>query len=177
MNNMGRLLRWFYCLPVGQAALLMALAAAVFHLVKCRWGEYRLFRPLCAAVFAVWLGAMVYTTLGSREAADREILSLVPFHSYREVLAGGNIEILRSNFMNAALFFPGGILLGALLSRQWPGWCRVLLGTVLLAALSAGVEYVQFTRALGWVEIDDVLHNTLGALLGLLAGTPKKRKE
>ena len=153
-----------------RAALLMLLAALIFRLMEHRWRKHPLFGALTAGVFFLWLGAMAYTTLGNRDPGDLNVLSLVPFHSYREVLAGGNIEILRSNFMNAALFFPGGVVLGALLPKRWPLWGKLILGTLLLGAVSAGVEYVQYTHGLGRVEIDDVIHNVLGAVLGLCAG-------
>ena len=173
---MGKLLHWFYCLPMGHAAVLIGLAAVVFHWMKLRWEKFRLFTLITAVFFAAWLGAMVYTTLGNRAPGNLNVISLVPFHSYREVLAGGNIEILRSNFMNAALFFPGGVLLGALMPRRWPVWGKILLGSLLLTLLSAGVEYTQYAHALGRVEIDDVLHNVCGAALGLAAGSVKNRK-
>jgi glycopeptide antibiotics resistance protein len=38
-----------------------------------------------------------------------------------------------------------------------------------LAALSAGIEFLQYHFCLGRCEIDDVIHNTAGALLGCLA--------
>lgn len=175
---MGKLLHWFYCLPIQGAAVLMIFAALLFRLMDRRWGKYTAFRVLTAGVFALWVAAMVYTTLGGRETGGQYTVSPELFHSYREVLSGGNIEILRSNFMNCVLFFPGGVLLGALLPRKWPLWGKVLLGGVILGSLSAGVEYIQYTGALGRVEADDVLHNALGAVLGiLLAPGSADRKE
>lgn len=168
---MGRILHWFYCLPMGQAAVLMVLAALAFRWMDFRWRKYPLFTGLTAAVFALWVGAVAYTTLGNRESGEQYRVSLELFHSYRELLSGGNKEILRSNFMNGALFFPGGVLMGALVPRRWPLRAKVLMGTVILGAFSVGVEYMQYAFALGRVEADDVFHNTLGALLGLLAGT------
>lgn len=165
---MGKLLHWFYCLPMEQAALVMLLGALAFRGMMHRWGKNRTFGLMTAGVFALWLAALVYTTLGNRDGGQYTV-SLAPFHSYREVLAGGNIEILRSNFMNGALFFPGGVLLGALLPRRWPLWGKLILGTLLLGAVSVGVEYVQYARSLGRVEIDDVIHNVLGAILGIPA--------
>lgn len=171
---MGKLLHWFYCLPMHQAALVMLLGALVFRWMKHRWGKNPAFGLMTGCIFALWLFAMVYTTLGNRDGGAYTV-SLVPFHSYREVLAGGNIEILRSNFMNGALFFPGGVLLGALLPKRWPPWGKLILGTLLLGAVSAGVEYVQYAHSLGRVEIDDVIHNVLGAILGILAVSWERR--
>ena len=40
---------------------------------------------------------------------------------------------------------------------------------IALTAMSAGIEFLQYHFALGRCEIDDVIHNALGALLGSLA--------
>jgi glycopeptide antibiotics resistance protein len=81
---------------------------------------------------------------------------------------GGNIEILRSNFMNAVLFYPAGLVLCSLLPQKWRPWLRILLVSVLLCVLSCAVEQAQYVYSLGQVEIDDVIHNTLGAMLGAI---------
>ena len=56
-----------------------------------------------------------------------------------------------------------------ILPRKWPGWRRCILVVLVLAAMSAGIEYLQYHYALGRCEIDDVIHNTAGTLLGSLA--------
>lgn len=43
------------------------------------------------------------------------------------------------------------------------GWKGVLLGFL----LSCGIEIVQYTGRLGYCEMDDVLHNTIGAGIGV----------
>ena len=78
-------------------------------------------------------------------------------------------KIYRSNFMNMVLFYPAGLLAASLLMRKWPEWCRFILVVTVLAALSAGIEFLQYHFCLGRCEIDDVIHNTAGALLGCLA--------
>ena len=71
--------------------------------------------------------------------------------------------------MNVALFYPAGLLAASLLPKKWSGWCRCLLVVFVLTAMSAGIEFLQYRYALGRCEIDDVIHNALGALLGSLA--------
>lgn len=159
----------FYCLPIENILALLIAATWIFvrlwEAFRRRW-QWRLF--LSAVLFAFTL-VIVYLTISQRDGASNTAVFLVPFHSYREVLAGGNPEIYRSNFMNAVLFYPSGLLLTALLPKKWRGWCRCILVVLLFAALSAGIEYVQFHFGLGWCEIDDVIHNTAGALAGSLA--------
>ena len=65
----------------------------------------------------LWVGAVAYFTVLSREPGVPSDFGAL-FRSYHQVLAGGNPELLRSNFMNILLFFPGGLLLGALLPHR-----------------------------------------------------------
>ena len=58
--------------------------------------------------------------------------------------------------LNILLFVPLGFLLG--------GWKVVLFGFL----FSSGIEIIQYTGRLGYCELDDVLHNTIGAGIGAL---------
>ena len=104
---------------------MLLLAAAVFRLMDWRWGEKRWFSLAAGGMLVLWIGAMAWATLLDRGEPGEYPVCLIPFHSYRELLAGGDEELLRSNFMNAVLFFPGGVLLGALLPGRWPVWKRM----------------------------------------------------
>lgn len=167
--TIGKLLHWLYCLDLADTTLLLLACSAVFCLLRRRFEQHSWWKRLVALLmFAASAGA-IYTTLGTRTGGGTLQINLIPFHSYREVLAGGNPEIYRSNFMNAVLFYPAGLLATVLLPEKWPGWCKCMLVVLLFAALSAGIEYVQYTYSLGRCEIDDVIHNTAGALAGSLA--------
>lgn len=159
----------FYCMDI-PAILQLLLFATVGFWAIYRWHREKWWiRISVAAILLCWIAIVIYVTVGDRTGNRTMQVNLIPFHSYREVLSGGNPEILRSNFMNAVLFYPAGLLATALLPEKWPGWSRCVLVVLLFAALSAGIEYVQYTYALGRCEIDDVIHNTAGALAGSLA--------
>lgn len=57
-------------------------------------------------------------------------------------------------WLNILLFIPLGLLIG--------GWKGVLIGFL----LSCGIELVQYFGRIGYCELDDVLHNTIGAGIG-----------
>lgn len=62
--------------------------------------------------------------------------------------------------------FPIGLSLPFVLGK----WKLSVPVTVVLACLSsAGIEYLQYRYSLGRCEVDDVIMNTLGALLGCSA--------
>lgn len=150
---------------IAQCFFLLSLVYLCFHqrFARCRW-----FRPgICIALMA-WVAAALWITTFSRSPGIGAAPELIPFHSYRELLAGGSPEIIRTNFMNAALFYPAGVLAASLLPERQSRCMRMLAVGLSLALFSLAIEYVQFRDALGQPEIDDVIHNTLGAVCGTI---------
>ena len=60
---------------------------------------------------------------------------------------------------NIILFIPLGFLLGRLV-----GWKGILIAV----GMSAAIEIIQLITYLGLFEIDDIIHNTVGAAIGYL---------
>lgn len=159
----------FYILDIPDVVWLLLGMTLVFLVLWQQWREKRWMRWLTAAALLCAIAAILAATVAGRTGGASVRVNLIPFHSYREVRAGGSAEIYRSNFMNAALFFPAGLLATVLLPRKWKRWQRLLLVAVVLTGLSIGLEYVQYALAMGKCEIDDVIHNSVGALAGCLA--------
>lgn len=163
------ILKWFYCLPFTQALFFLIIFSLFFLFLRQRLREKRFWRVGVALVALFWLYFIVSATLFDRGISEsRTAPALLPFFSYNSVLNGENKEILRSNFMNVALFFPAGLLGCELLPEKWPRRKKLFFVCGLLALLSVGIECCQFCFALGQAETDDVIHNSLGALIGAL---------
>lgn len=97
-----------------------------------------------------------------RAYVERKSIELKPFWSYDSVL-GGNTYLLYENIMNFIMFIPIGFLLGCLLPlSRW--WVTLLVGI----CLSASIELLQLGFHRGLCELDDLIHNTAGCLIGLL---------
>ena len=163
---------WFYCQKLSHAALLVVGISALFLLVNHWLVGRRAWRAAVFCLLLLGLAAILWSTAWSRtpDETAREAV-LIPFYSYYTVLTGGEPELLRSNFMNILLFYPAGLFAAALLPRRWTLPKKLLCVAGLFAALSLGIECVQYAARIGQAETDDVIHNTLGALLGGLAAT------
>ena len=168
-NGLKSIFLWLYCLDMTDALLVMFGFTVLFLRLHGRHSEKRWWKCLIGTALVSLLCVIAYSTIFARDGGNLLQHNFVPFHSYREVQNGGNIEIYRSNFMNVILFYPAGLLATSLLPQKWSGWCRCLLVVLGLTAMSAGIEFLQYHFALGRCEIDDVIHNALGALLGSLA--------
>lgn len=84
-----------------------------------------------------------------------------PFWSYQAYFNGREPNALIENMMNILVFVPVGLLLGCLIQNKT--FSRVaILGT----CISVGIELLQLILKKGFSELDDVMHNTLGCVLG-----------
>ena len=145
--------------------ILLLMAAVVIGLLLVRRNR-KWARPLAL----VWLAALVYAAFLSRQpyAAPRALLD--PFHALKLFLKADNVALLRrlrsleGAGLNILLFVPFGYLL-PLLRKRADRWRKVVLcGFV----LSLGIELIQLVTHLGMFDLDDLMNNTLGALLGWL---------
>lgn len=79
------------------------------------------------------------------------------FWSYRR---GG--QLLWENFWNVVLFVPIGMFSSVLVKK------KVWLAGVFGFLLSVGIEVTQLITHRGLFEFDDIFHNTVGAVLGMI---------
>lgn len=106
-------------------------------------------------LFGAYIAAVLWITLFSRiGGGDRGFL--LPFHSYVEIWKGEWRPLLE-NIGNVVLFIPLGVAL------KWSGVKDVKRAGFFTSLF---IEVLQFTFALGTFECDDLIHNTLGAVIG-----------
>lgn len=101
---------------------------------------------------------VVAVTLLGRQGGTVNTLQTV-FSSYSTLL-NGNYGILFDMAFNAILFIPIGILLALVFS---PGYCFAIS-----FAQSLLIETAQLLTGRGLFEVADLIHNTLGGIIGTL---------
>ncbi len=168
---MGVLFHWIYCLPLMEAALLALCAAGLFGLMHRYWENRPWWRVVLSGLLLCW-GLLVLKQTVWRSGVQQCTVSLIPFQCYLTVLQGGEKELIRSAFMNVLLFFPGGML-ARCLWKTCPLWQLTLM--FLLG--SVAIECFQYGFKIGTAETDDVIHNTLGAFLGMLSAGQFKARQ
>lgn len=65
--------------------------------------------------------------------------------------------------MNVVVFIPVGLLLGSAF-KQMTWWKALLIG----CSISITIEALQFWFMRGFSEVDDVMHNTVGCIMGYI---------
>lgn len=113
-----------------------------------------------------WGGIVAFVVLAlnetvfSRPAKEAYQYNLRLFWSYEAIMNGRN-DLIKEHYLNVALFIPLGMLIWfALGQRKW--WRALVFG----CAVSMLIEVMQLVLKRGLCEFDDVMHNTLGCMIG-----------
>lgn len=101
-------------------------------------------------IFLLFCSTVIFRATGETRQYDFH-----PFWSYDRP------ELLVENIMNVVVFISVGLLLG-IAFKQVTWWKALLVG----CGISVTIEALQFFLMRGFSEVDDVMHNTLGCLLG-----------
>jgi glycopeptide antibiotics resistance protein len=178
---------WIWSAEIGILFGLLVFALVFFPIIAFQYRKYGRFtglRLLGAGVVSVYLTTLVAYTLLPLPAATEKVcapsIQLDPFQFIvdiaRETAGVGAVATLASPatlqvVFNVLLFIPLGIIVRGFFSRGLP----ITIGVGLAA--SALIELTQYTGIWGVyscayrvADVDDVIANTLGALIGGLIG-------
>ena len=121
-----------------------------------------------AAGYGFLLLAMLVLARGSRADYNYDFQL---FHTYRRLLAGGPgaLEWGALALFNCLLFMPFGLLLAAERKmRRGNSVGAVRMAAACGFAYSLLLETLQLVLRRGTCELDDIFHNTIGAVLGAM---------
>ncbi len=135
----------------------------------CLKGSELLSRKRAIALFVPYLAFLLYMTLvyhTGHRVPEEARLRLIPFRTIRYFWIQGGFTLIFNNVGNVVVFAPLGFLLP---------WLRGLdrRTTVVHAALAGGglslfIETFQYRLETRVADIDDVLLNLVGSVLGLI---------
>lgn len=146
----------------------------MFGVLDIPWWYYAIAVVIVAVVWKTWrwegglLAGYVFLVLAET------VLIRQPFtgeHFKLEILWSWRVwETLRTQILtNVTMFIPVGVL--AVVIWKWRG-------LLFAAGLSVLIEVLQLVTARGLCELDDVIHNCLGAVIGVgLVMVIRKRME
>ena len=159
----------FYCLPLSQVLCIMVCLLIIWTTFTCflkrkmysGWNIFNII--LCAFSFLL----IIKMTLWGRSAGTRE-LELRPFYTFTTI--SYNDEAIRTLLMNVILFVPYGLTIPyvteMIIKEKEYRWILCILSGFLI---SVAIEIIQYCFSLGRAETDDVICNTLGCALGVMA--------
>lgn len=142
--------------------LLSVLCLGVVVVIIC-YGLKRGWRKIAGLILAEYVFVIYCSTVIFRKASEGVGHDFSPFWSYIAIHEG-RTELLAENIMNVVVFVPLGILLGSLLRVKGSWLIALLIGL----CISISIEVMQFFFHKGFAETDDVMHNTIGCILGYM---------
>ena len=160
--------RRFYILPINKVLGIIAILIMIWIILrmlrksKCSiWKYFNILLHVLSVLFIIRM------TLLGRKVGIRE-LEFIPFYTLTTI--SYNNEAIRTLLMNIILFVPFGLtapyMIGEKIKNEYLKWGICILSAGVLSIL---IESLQYCLGVGRAEIDDVICNTLGGGLGVLA--------
>ena len=111
-------------------------------------------------VFLIYCSTVIFRGVSEENGYNYKLFwSYVAIHD-------GRCDLIPVNIMNVVVFVPVGLLL-ALLTLNRQKTIKSGLFTIVFGLLiSTSIETLQFFLNRGFSELDDVMHNTLGCMIG-----------
>lgn len=137
-------------------------------------------RRLYLAFLIGYVIVVMFITLGGRSFDAENRIALNPLHEYLTVVKIAKMGLQRGGYrgalnrlwayrhvinsflLNILLFVPLGYLVPGIVPNVDRVWKIALIGF----GFSLFIEVTQLITHLGWFDTSDLLHNTLGALIG-----------
>ncbi len=145
------------------AALLIGVIAAIIT-KRCKSKK----QSLVIGLMAAYLILVLSSTVLSRTTTEH-YYELMPFWSYIEIYKGQRF-LLYENILNVLMLMPVGILLAIGFDIRKK---HVVVTGVMI---SLTIEVLQLLTKRGLFEFDDILHNSIGCLIGYVVCRAVRKK-
>lgn len=168
LNPIITLFMHFPLRAITTVLLMLAISVYAYKRIKCRYDHGDISKP---RGFVLWLLLnyvilLLFFTVFGRRSWDYYRYNFDPWYSYLDVLSTGDITVAFQIAVNIAAFIPLGSMSSLAAKRH--GFLKGLLCGV---AVSVCIEFLQLVLRSGYCEIDDLISNSLGTLIGcVLAG-------
>lgn len=144
-------------------------------------GAQKTLRVVWACILVVYAAILIWAALISRDNGGERSLNLTLFSSYRIILRRYNcLDVFKQIIDNILVFVPLGILLPAAYSakHEMKNYMFVVFAGFIMSLI---IEILQYVFAIGFTEIDDLVNNTWGSMIGCgiyaLSGRVESKKD
>ncbi len=162
-NSEGLLKSLLVAIPVGLVILLVLWGIIKLMEMKCskdnRGANFFTERKGWIIGFGFYISLLIQMGIFSRPFGSTRIVNWIPF----QVPGGENLIVLYS-LANAVIFIPFGILVPKVFHGVNTLWKMFLVTFI----TSVCLEVVQYVLACGYAEVEDVIMNVAGGVIGYL---------
>ena len=162
---MGDIIRTIYCTDKTIVLLSLVVLSILCSVYKFLYQSKKQNNFIVGIAFVLCVVIALYPSVLIRAGGETRELVLEPFRSLKLYFDTGYEEWIRVIVMNITMFYPLGCVYACFnKNKKTKPWMFFLFAFL----FSVVIETVQYAFSLGVSETDDVINNTLGALLGYL---------
>ncbi|WP_448903824.1 VanZ family protein [Eubacterium sp.] len=162
---MGDIIRTIYCTDKTIVLLSLVVLSILCSVYKFLYQSKKQNNFIVGIAFVLCVVIALYPSVLIRAGGETRELVLEPFRSLKLYFDTGYEEWIRVIVMNIAMFYPLGCVYACFnKNKKTKPWMFFVFAFL----FSFVIETVQYAFSLGVSETDDVINNTLGALLGYL---------
>lgn len=141
----------------------MLSVAVLAGLLYFGFTYFRQMNKKALVLFLTYLLAVLFITILSRDGISNSTdIYMNPFEGLQKALRTHSIEPIEHMLLNIALFAPLGFLF-PMIHKELQSWFTVTISGMMLSTL---IETIQLVAGLGQCDINDILANTLGTIVG-----------
>lgn len=144
------------------ALALGVLVMAVFFL-KIYMDHPRSTNRRAQLLFLGYFCLVAYLTIFMRIGSVDTSIVTTPFDDLRDAFVRGDPAMMQHFLLNVGLFIPFGYLIPATNPRYLRKWSFAMMGGLVASTV---IETTQMFFQLGQSDVDDIIANTLGAVVG-----------
>lgn len=157
---------YIYCMSIPSTIIMVLVICSLWNWLstECnRINKKQLWQSVNRILFVIWIVCVLYMTIIIRGSVVK--INRIPFNFIVKAIKTGNEEFFRTGWMNILLFIPGGMWLSYGTKQHTK--TKQILQIIFLMTVSVFIETMQWYYQLGTVETDDVICNSLGAIVGV----------
>lgn len=147
--------------------IISMIAFAVFCTVSIFLYKRQKFNKMqCAAaiLLSLYIVVLLYFTVTGRYSHEEYEYKINFFTSYRWFFQYNGEQVLRQLLINYVMLMPVGFLLPVVINAKH----KYLITLALSLLLTVFIETLQLITKCGSFEVDDIINNFVGAVLGML---------
>ena len=149
-------------------AIVIVAIIAIFTIAQIgvikQWDTSTVVGYEMVGLFAVYIVTLLIITIIARDVREAQPVYLIPFGDLYFIIKNKYPwyvdDIIKLNILNAALFIPYGFLAREVMKG------KKLIPVVSGIAVSLVIETLQLITSRGVFDINDIMYNTIGTLIG-----------
>ncbi len=114
-------------------------------------------------LFILYFAVVLYLTIFTRIGHVSTSIVTTPFDDLMLAIEKKDITLVTHMMLNIIMFVPFGYLIPAMNKHRLRGWYFAMLGGLMVSSV---IEGLQMIFSLGQADIDDIIANTIGAVIG-----------